>query len=208
MFSIWRVFTGCLVSASHAVAPSVFLLHGSGPRWLAPITQLDSSLLRNGLQQWGLLRLPRLHQGRPSATISDGSVSQLLNTDSRISTSLDSRLTLCPQNLSRLVRFKVQVRVTIPLVRYRQSVHLGYNPLETEDQRFFQLNPCVHSPYVTSSLMRTWICLLSRWFSWYSLGTDPAENKFSSSCDIAVTQPPGRTAQRTPLPIFLILLSL
>jgi hypothetical protein len=38
---------------------------------------------------------------------------------------------------------------------FRQSVHLGVNPLETHNQRFFfHLNPCGNSPYVTSSLTR------------------------------------------------------
>jgi hypothetical protein len=40
-------------------------------------------------------------------------------------------------------------------------VHLGANPLEAHDQSFFlRLNPCGHSPYVTSSLTRGWVCLL------------------------------------------------
>jgi hypothetical protein len=33
------------------------------------------------------------------------------------------------------------------------------NPWESRPD-FFQLNPCSHSPYVTSSLMREWVCLL------------------------------------------------
>jgi hypothetical protein len=33
-------------------------------------------------------------------------------------------------------------------------------PLETHDQRFFQLNPCDNSPYVISSLTRRWFCVL------------------------------------------------
>jgi hypothetical protein len=42
----------------------------------------------------------------------------------------------------------------------RQSVHLSAKPLEDHDQRFFQLNPYGHSPYVISSLMRWYVCLL------------------------------------------------
>jgi hypothetical protein len=42
--------------ASNAVDVSGSVLHGSGPRWLSPISQLESALLRNDLQQWGLLR--------------------------------------------------------------------------------------------------------------------------------------------------------
>jgi hypothetical protein len=45
-----------------------------------------------------------------------------------------------------------QSQVTLRLAVYRQSVCLGVKLLETHDQRFFQLKPCVHSPYVTSSL--------------------------------------------------------
>jgi hypothetical protein len=38
-------------------------------------------------------------------------------------------------------------------------IRLGDKPLETHDQQFFfQLNTCGYSPYVTSSLMRGWIC--------------------------------------------------
>jgi hypothetical protein len=46
------------------------------------------------------------------------------------------------------------------LVAYSQSVRLGVKPLETHDQRFIQLIPCGHSPYVTPSPTRRWICLL------------------------------------------------
>jgi hypothetical protein len=46
------------------------------------------------------------------------------------------------------------------LAVYCQSVGLGTKPLETHDQRFFWLNPCGHSPYVTASLTRRWVCLL------------------------------------------------
>jgi hypothetical protein len=55
---------------------------------------------------------------------------------------------------------KVRVRPTLRLGVYRQSLHLGAKPLETHDQYFFQLNPCGHSPYVTSSLTRRWVCHL------------------------------------------------
>jgi hypothetical protein len=61
----------------------------------------------------------------------------------------------------RLRAFWVRVRVILPLAVYCQSVRLGANPLEDHYQRFFlQLNPCGNSPYVTSSLMRGWVCLL------------------------------------------------
>jgi hypothetical protein len=47
------------------------------------------------------------------------------------------------------------------LVVYRQSVSLGDKPLETHEQYFFfQLNTCGHSPYITSSLTRGWVCRL------------------------------------------------
>jgi hypothetical protein len=54
-----------------------------------------------------------------------------------------------------------RVRVTLRLAVYRQSVRLGAQPLESHDPRqFFQLNPCGHSPYVTSSMTRRCGCLL------------------------------------------------
>jgi hypothetical protein len=37
---------------------------------------------------------------------------------------------------------KVKVKVTLRLAIYHQSVHLAAKPLETHDQRFFQLNLC------------------------------------------------------------------
>jgi hypothetical protein len=43
----------------------------------------NSALLCNDLQQWGLYRLPRLHQGWLSAMTSGMSVSQLLTADSQ-----------------------------------------------------------------------------------------------------------------------------
>jgi hypothetical protein len=57
--------------------------------------------------------------------------------------------------------YRVRVRVTLRLAVYRQSVHLGHKPLEDHDQHFFfQLNTCSHSPYITSSLTRGWVCHL------------------------------------------------
>jgi hypothetical protein len=55
---------------------------------------------------------------------------------------------------------QVKVKVTLRLAVYRQSFRLGVKPLETRDQRFFQLNPCGNSPYVTSSLTKRWVRLL------------------------------------------------
>jgi hypothetical protein len=57
------VFTGCLVTASKAVAPSASVIKSlmAGDRFTT-----NSALLRNSLQQWGLFHLPRLHQGRLS----------------------------------------------------------------------------------------------------------------------------------------------
>jgi hypothetical protein len=56
---------------------------------------------------------------------------------------------------------RMRVRVTLGLAVYRQSVRLADKPLVTHDQQFFiQLNICIHSPYVTSSLMRGRVCSL------------------------------------------------
>jgi hypothetical protein len=52
---------------------------------------------------------------------------------------------------------RISIRVTLRMVVYRQSVRLGAKPLDTHDQWFFQLNPCGHSPYATSSLTRGWV---------------------------------------------------
>jgi hypothetical protein len=56
---------------------------------------------------------------------------------------------------------RVRARVTLRLAVCRLSVHLGAKPLEIHNEHFFfQLNTCVHSLYVTSSLMRGWVCHL------------------------------------------------
>jgi hypothetical protein len=52
------------------------------------------------------------------------------------------------------------LRVTLRLAVYRQSIRLGAKPLQTHDQYFFHLNTCGYSPYVTSSLMKGWVCRL------------------------------------------------
>jgi hypothetical protein len=52
-------------------------------------------------------------------------------------------------------------RVTLWLAVYRQSVRLGDKPLEISTSNFlFRLNTCGHSPYVSSSLTRGWVCCL------------------------------------------------
>jgi hypothetical protein len=51
-------------------------------------------------------------------------------------------------------------RLTLRLAVYSQSVRLGDKLLETHDHRLFQLNPCDHTPHVTSSLTRGWVCRL------------------------------------------------
>jgi hypothetical protein len=71
----------------------------------------------------------------------------------------------------------IRDRVTSRLAAYRQSVPLGDKPLDYHDHNFFfQIHTCVHSPYVTPSLMRGWVCslqlllVLARTFS----GPNPA----------------------------------
>jgi hypothetical protein len=60
------------------------------------------------------------------------------------------------------IRKVVRVRVNLRLAVYSQSVRLGDKPLETHGQYFFffRMNICNHSPYVTSSLTRGWVCRL------------------------------------------------
>jgi hypothetical protein len=61
---------------------------------------------------------------------------------------------------SRQERPTVKVIFTLQLAVYRQSVGLGASPLRITTRDFFlQLDPCRHSPYVTSSLRRC-VCLL------------------------------------------------
>jgi hypothetical protein len=75
--------------------------------------------------------------------------------------SLLTYLRLPPQETPSILFQPESELLTLRLAVYRQSARLGAKPLETNDQQFlFQLNTCAHSPYVTSSLTRGWICRL------------------------------------------------
>jgi hypothetical protein len=79
------IFIGCrLVAPPTSQMPQ--LLCSTAPL-LAGCVYLttNSALLRNSLQQWELICLPRLRQGRPSVSTSDGAVSQLLTAEPRLS---------------------------------------------------------------------------------------------------------------------------
>jgi hypothetical protein len=66
-----------------------------------------------------------------------------------------------PHGMKSMYAFRVRVRVSLRLAVYRQSVRLGDKPLQSQGHTFFfQLNTCVNSPYLTSSLTRRWVCLL------------------------------------------------
>jgi hypothetical protein len=73
--------------------------------------------------------------------------------------SLNSLLQLPTLKLNSII---ILVKVTLRMAVHRQSVHLAVKPLVTHDPRhfLFQLNPCGHSPYVTPSLTKRWVCLL------------------------------------------------
>jgi hypothetical protein len=81
---------------------------------------------------------------------------------------LTSILFLCSQSHTladwrletQLTLILIRLRVTLRLTVYRQSVRLGAKPLESHDQRCFQLNNCGYNPYVTSFLRRGWVCRL------------------------------------------------
>ena len=57
---------------------------------------------------------------------------------------------------TKWTQIKVKVIVSLRLAVYWKPVCLGANPLRPTTRIFFQLNPCCHSPYVTSSLTRGW----------------------------------------------------
>jgi hypothetical protein len=89
----------------------------------------------------------------------------------------------------------VRVRVILRLAVYRQSVRLSVKSLETHDQIsfFFQLSPCGNSPYVTSSLARSCVCLLwvvipsctiSQLTTQLMMATNPIENTVSNNSSI------------------------
>jgi hypothetical protein len=63
-------------------------------------------------------------------------------------------------NCTTITNWTLIVSVTLRLAVYRQSVRLHAEPLETYDQYFFKLNICCYSPYVTSPLIRGWVCRL------------------------------------------------
>jgi hypothetical protein len=83
---------------------------------------------------------PNCH--RPQLLGSHGSSSQRLNRTRPLTHSFTHQPTHC--NIERVT-----------------SVRLGAEPLETHGQNlFFLLNTCCHSPYITSSLTRGWVCHL------------------------------------------------
>jgi hypothetical protein len=54
-----------------------------------------------------------------------------------------------------------RARVTLWLAVYCHQFILAQSPLRIMTRDFFPLvNPCSHNPYVTSSLMRGWVCLV------------------------------------------------
>jgi hypothetical protein len=64
------------------------------------------------------------------------------------------------EDAKSFVEHWVKVRVILRLEVYRQSVLAPRSLRLTTRDFFLQLNPFGHSPYVTSSLTRRWVCLL------------------------------------------------
>jgi hypothetical protein len=60
---------------SNTIAPSAFVFHSSSPRLAGTYLSINSVLPLSGLQQWGLLHLPCLHQG---AVVSQQTLSRLV----------------------------------------------------------------------------------------------------------------------------------
>jgi hypothetical protein len=58
------------------------------------------------------------------------------------------------------LNYSVRVRVTLRLDVYRQSFRFGEKPLETTSNFLFPTEFLRYSPYVTSSLMKGWVCRL------------------------------------------------
>jgi hypothetical protein len=59
--------------------------------------------------------------------------------------------------------FRVRVRVALRLAVYRQSVRLESRrqaPWDSLPAILFSTNICFHSPYITSSLTKGWVCSL------------------------------------------------
>jgi hypothetical protein len=77
--------------------------------------------------------------------------------------------------------FKFKVEVTLRLAVYRQSVRLGAKLSRFTTRDFLQLNSCSHSPFVTSTLTKGWVCRL--WLC-----------RLSTNCPAYI---PAWTAQKT-----------
>jgi hypothetical protein len=74
--------------------------------------------------------------------------------------SLMNRLHLCQVYVTHFRLSKpVEVKVTLWLVVYHQSVHHGVKPDVAHKHRLFflQMNPCGQSIYITSSPIRGWV---------------------------------------------------
>jgi hypothetical protein len=112
VLSVCGVFTGCLVTASHVVAPSasVFtsLLAGD-------CLTTNSMLLHNGIKHRERLRLPCLHQGRQSAMTSDLDWSVWMQTLSRLSTDF-SRLRLACVSILQIYPLHGSTETMLPTI--------------------------------------------------------------------------------------------
>jgi hypothetical protein len=116
--------------ASNSVDPSASILTASGPRWL-----------------W--LQFPSWTNWLPTDELSTKSLTNQLTSLHR--TSSTPLHTQSQESVSELL----YDRQFTPISSSWRQTLCGSRP-----QIFFQLNPCIHSPYVPSSLTRGWVCLL------------------------------------------------
>jgi hypothetical protein len=118
------------------------LLPYSRPYWPATVSQLTH------FSNWLTLRLAVISHQLPALLIAVSRLSRKC--------SCSSLYSLGTNPIENTFSNRARVRVTLRPAVYLQSA----KPLEIHSQKFFQLNICGHSPYVTSPLTRGWACRL------------------------------------------------
>jgi hypothetical protein len=126
-----------------AADPSASVIHGSSLRWLLPISQQYSALLRNSFIT---IRASPPPTTPPRATLSHSDCLSLSTSEFELYSTLDW--------------FSPDLRVQSCFATggLRQSFRLGAKALETHDQRFFQR--ANRTLAITSSLKRRQVCPL------------------------------------------------
>jgi hypothetical protein len=122
-------------------------------------TRLGSTSTYNAIAGLHILQITRARAKFSQSAFTSRFLVTVLNNED-FSASVVTPLPAGWYSIESQTQSKIQVRFTLRLAVYRQSFRHGVKPLETHDQRFFQMHPCGNNPYVISCLTRRWVCLV------------------------------------------------